>query len=265
MPQGASLRALGVLEGVEQSMCDVLGVNELPCSVARRFFLLAVARVQVHSPEAVDTSQANLPGLSAMSSKAELKIRALVLDFDSTISTPQYIERLQEWAVADKVQIFQALTTDEHIENLGGQKRIDALKALLLELSEAGVTLFIISIGYRVALMPQLETAGLLRFFADNRVYGQDSPELRQLGFVKGRLIERIMNHHGWGRDDVLFVDDSTEHIESASTVCKTLLVPPEAKKDIGGMRQVEFDAIRAHAFGEGPATTLTTAVIASR
>jgi|EP00900_Chrysochromulina_parva_P002010 phosphoglycolate phosphatase-like HAD superfamily hydrolase len=197
-----------------------------------------------------------------MSDRAELKIRALVLDFDSTISTPRYIERLQEWAVADKVQIFEALTPDEHIENLGGQERIDALKALLLELSEAGVTLFIISIGYRVALMPQLETAGLLRFFADNRVYGQDSPELRQLGFVKGRLIERIMNHHGWGRDDVLFVDDSMEHIDRASTVCKTLLVPPEAKKAIGGMRQVEFDAIRTHAFGEGPETAITTAVI---
>ena len=173
--------------------------------------------------------------------RTELKIRALVLDFDSTISTPRYIERLQEWAVADKAQIFEALTPDEHIENLGGQERIDALKALLLELSEAGVTLFIISIGYRVALMPQLETAGLLRFFADNRVYGQDSPELRQLGFVKGRLME---------------------HIDRASTVCKTLLVPPEAKKAIGGMRQVEFDAIRAHAFGEGPETAITTAVI---
>jgi thiamine transport system substrate-binding protein len=27
-------------------------------------------------------------------------------------------------------------------------------------------------------------------------------------------------------------------------------------------MRQVEFDAIRAHAFGEGPETAITTAVI---
>ena len=186
-----------------------------------------------------------------MAGRPTPKLKALVLDFDSTISTPQYIQRLQEWAVADKVHIFQQLRPDEHIANLGGRERIDALKALLIELSEAGVTLFIVSIGFRVALMPQLETAGLLRFFADNRIYGQDSPELRQLGFVKGRLIEQIMNKHGWAHGDVLFVDDSMDHIEKASSVCTTLHVPHEAKKTVGGMRtDVELPAIRAAALG---------------
>lgn len=185
-----------------------------------------------------------------MAAKKELKIKALVLDFDSTISTPTWIARLNEWAVADKVHIFQQLSPEEHIANLGGRERIETLKALLIELSEAGITLFIVSIGFRTALMPQLETAGLLRFFADNRVYGQDSPELRQRQFVKGALIEQIKNQHGWAFDDVLFVDDSKEHIEAAAKVCKTLLVPPEAKKAVGGMSATEFAAIRQHAFG---------------
>ena len=175
-----------------------------------------------------------------------MPVKALVLDFDSTISTPQYLVRLHQWAVADKVSVFRSMTADEQCANLGGTERIAALRSLLSQLHEAGVVLHIISIGHRAAFMPHLQNAGLLNFFADQRVFGQDSHELQQVGFVKARLIHNLMTASGWSHDDVLFVDDSKEHIERASGVCKTLLVSAESKTTIGGMAEAEFNSIRS-------------------
>ena len=50
-------------------------------------------------------------------------LRALFLDFDSTISTPTYLERFKKWAVADDVALLHAMTTDERINNFGGASR----------------------------------------------------------------------------------------------------------------------------------------------
>jgi len=48
----------------------------------------------------------------------------------------------------------------------------------------------------------------------------------------------------GWASGDVLFVDDSAEHIEKASGVCRTLHVYiPVAGK--GGMKAAELTEIR--------------------
>ena len=97
-----------------------------------------------------------------------------------------------------------------------------------------------------------------------SQLYGQDSPELRAVGFVKGKLIAQIMQARGerptplqrpqltygseqplvrvagWSHDDVLFVDDSMDHIEKARSVCLTLHVP-----DRGGMKEAELAEIR--------------------
>lgn len=107
-----------------------------------------------------------------------MAIKALVLDFDSTISTPIYLHRTKQWAVADNVALFQDMDTAEMTANLGGAQRIAALQALLTDLKNADVALHIISIGYRAAFVPHLHQLGLLRFFSDECVYGQDSPEL---------------------------------------------------------------------------------------
>lgn len=149
------------------------------------------------------------------------------------------------WAVADNVSLFASMTPEEIVANLGGADRVAALTKLLEGLSVAGVQLFIVSIGYRQAFIPHLQTAGLLRFFPDEQVFGQDSPPLRSLGFVKGRLIAQIMAERGWGRDDVLFVDDTKDHIDRAADVCRTLLVSQASKRTVGGMAAAEFEAIR--------------------
>ena len=189
-------------------------------------------------------------------------LKALVLDFDSTISTPTYVKRAGCWAVADNVALFQSMSKAEIVQNFGGAARIATLSALLEACLDAGVRLHIVSIGYRTALMPHLAAAGLGRFFDDGRIFGQDSPRLKQVGFVKGRLIKQLMAAEGWQHGDVLFVDDSNEHIERASSVCQTLLVSPASKSSVGGMADVELNAIRQLA-GLPPAAAAAATVAA--
>jgi hypothetical protein len=38
----------------------------------------------------------------------ELPVRCVILDFDSTISAPQYLERFGKWAIADKAEILKS-------------------------------------------------------------------------------------------------------------------------------------------------------------
>lgn len=181
-----------------------------------------------------------------------LVLKALVLDFDSTISTPTFLTRVDSWAVADNQPLFASMSNEEILANFGGPRRIAKLAALLEALQAAGVRLHIISIGFRAAFVPHLQKVGLLRFFKVADIYGQDSPELRGVSFVKGKLIATLMasaESGAWCFDDVLFVDDSQEHIDKAARVCKTLLVPGG-----GGMTDTEFEAIRSLAElpGEG-------------
>lgn len=65
----------------------------------------------------------------------------------------------------------------------------------------------------------------------------------RKVGFVKARLIEKLMAASSWAAADVLFVDDSHDHITHASSVCRTLWVTSKP-----GMQEPEFNAIRTAA-----------------
>jgi len=170
-------------------------------------------------------------------------IKALYLDFDSTISTPTFLQRANIWCVADNLKLFQSMSEPEIVANFGGPARIATLKALFTALQAAGVRLHIISIGMKAAIVPHLKTVGLLDFFTEERIWGQDCPELRSLGFVKGRLITQLMSTQGWTAEEALFVDDSKEHIEKAAPVCRTLLV--ESKATLGGMGPPEFEFVR--------------------
>ena len=171
------------------------------------------------------------------------KLRAVFFDFDSTISTPTYLERVQQWAVADKLDLFTSMTSAQRIANFGGAERIRQLDSLFGELKGASISLFIVSIGHKRAILPHLETAGLLRHFDAADVYGQDCDELRSRQFVKGALIKDLMAARGWSKDEALFVDDSIEHIKGAAEVCRTLHLP-----DRGGMKAEHFEAVRRHA-----------------
>jgi hypothetical protein len=44
---------------------------------------------------------------SCESRAQELPVRCVILDFDSTISAPQYLERFGKWAIADKAEILE--------------------------------------------------------------------------------------------------------------------------------------------------------------
>jgi len=198
-------------------------------------------------------------------------IKALFLDFDSTMSTPIFVERVRKWAVADNVALFRSMTAEERLANLGGPERVATLRQLLLELVVAGVTLHVISIGYGTAFGPHLQELGLMARDASSaatpataaaaiaagsgataatvcpicpsRVFGQDSHELRAVKFVKGVLIGQLMAASGWSLADALFVDDSQEHVDRAATVCRTLHIAHRR-----GMQKAEFGAIRAAA-----------------
>ena len=184
--------------------------------------------------------------VASMASSAPARLKAVVFDFDSTLSTPLWIERAGAWAVADNLELFQIMSEAEQRANLGGDARIAQLAALLEALQSAGVQLYIVSIGMRAAFAPHLQAVGLLRFFDEGCVFGQDTADLRRVGFVKARLIGQIMAARGWAFDDVLFVDDSSEHIERAAQTCHTLLVSPASKSSVGGMGDVELGAVRA-------------------
>mmetsp|Transcript_7762 Transcript_7762/g.32117 ORF Transcript_7762/g.32117 Transcript_7762/m.32117 type:complete len:166 (-) Transcript_7762:275-772(-) len=149
--------------------------------------------------------------------------RVVVLDFDSTLTAPIFLERARAWAIADKPELLATMGPEELVANFGGAARIAALDALLGALRE----LCIVSIGYKRAIVPQLRGVGLLRHFDAARIFGQDSRELRSVGYVKADLIAALAAEHGWAPADILFVDDSEEHVDAARArgVCATFLV----------------------------------------
>ena len=63
-----------------------------------------------------------------------MAIKALVLDFDSTISTPTFLERANQWAVADNVPLFDSMSAEERVANFGGKARIEQLASCLGDL-----------------------------------------------------------------------------------------------------------------------------------
>ena len=154
--------------------------------------------------------------------------RVLVFDFDGTITSPIYLERLKTWVVADKVKVFAALTRDEIIANLGGEARVEALRALFADLrSDERTALFVCSLGYKTAIVPNLTAADLLSAFGAERVFGQDSPELARREFKKADFIRDLVCGMDLPASAILFIDDSAQHVEyaRATKTCDTLHV----------------------------------------
>jgi len=173
--------------------------------------------------------------------------RGVFFDFDSTMTTPIKLPRFHRHAIADSPEIFSAMTPQEILANFGGRQRLQRLGRLLQALTEAGCELFIVSIGFRDScILPHLHATGLAQYFHTENVYGQDSRELQDRGFVKGRLIADIMADpkRGWAPQDALFVDDSVRHVESAAENCEVIRVQGN------GLSVLELDAIEAVARG---------------
>ena len=89
------------------------------------------------------------PGLRVVSEA----LRCVVFDFDSTLSTPQYLERFGCWAIADKAIVCAEMTEAEIWANLGGRDRVALLKRTLATLRADGVALYVASLGFGAAIV----------------------------------------------------------------------------------------------------------------
>lgn len=153
------------------------------------------------------------PALSPPMEDEEDRPRCCILDFDGTLSTPKYVDRLGNWAVCDKEVLIASLSDEEVWENGGGMERVDLLRRMLETLQAQGCALYIVSLGFTAAIRRHLDVWGLSPFFPPSHVFGQDSQLLMERDFVKAPLIEHLMIRRGWAFDDVLFVDDSQKNI----------------------------------------------------
>eukprot|EP00756_Hemistasia_phaeocysticola_P052928 Hpha_TRINITY_DN28260_c0_g1::TRINITY_DN28260_c0_g1_i1::g.116762::m.116762 len=161
------------------------------------------------------------------------KIKAFFFDFDSTISVAVRTKTSGgRHAVADRKEVFRLMNREEIVANFGGDARLQTLHTLFSVLQASGALLFIISIGYRSAFEPHLIEVGLRQYFGEDtesetRVHGQDSRDLQGVRFRKARLIQKFMEKRGWNPSEVVFIDDSAEHIDLAckERTCRTLHV----------------------------------------
>eukprot|EP01065_Artemidia_motanka_P045794 TRINITY_DN6800_c0_g1_i1.p1 TRINITY_DN6800_c0_g1~~TRINITY_DN6800_c0_g1_i1.p1 ORF type:complete len:239 (+),score=58.67 TRINITY_DN6800_c0_g1_i1:47-718(+) len=157
-------------------------------------------------------------------------VKAVFIDFDSTISVAAKVDGGRRHAVADNREVFARMTQEEIVANFGGEQRLQLLRQWLSDLRDAGVARYIISIGFRCAFQPHLELCGLLQYFPDGGdgfIFGQDSPELRRTRYKKAPLIAEIMARKGWHPNEAIFMDDSSGHIELCQEmrVCRCLHV----------------------------------------
>lgn len=158
------------------------------------------------------------------------RLRCVVFDFDSTLSTPQYLERLGHWAIADKPMVIGSMTEAELWANFGGPDRVDALRAMLATLRFAGLHLAVCSLGFTECIHRHLDLLGLGAFFDRRDVIGQDSPPLIDADHVKAVFIENLAARSGYRPEHVLFVDDSAKSIDIADRrgSCQTMRVTKE-------------------------------------
>jgi len=173
-------------------------------------------------------------------------LSAVFFDFDSTLSIPQWLGRFDDFAVADRLDMMLVLNEEEIHANFGGKARIDRLSEMFRCLQQSGAVIFIVSLGFTEVIGYHLKVAGLSSFFPPDRIYGQDSQELRAVQHQKAKLIESLMQMHGWRPARALFVDDSKKHIDLCSErqTCSYLLVQDH------GLSEEEMQAIE-HAAGK--------------
>eukprot|EP00929_Paragymnodinium_shiwhaense_P119077 TRINITY_DN90962_c0_g1_i1.p1 TRINITY_DN90962_c0_g1~~TRINITY_DN90962_c0_g1_i1.p1 ORF type:complete len:471 (-),score=72.53 TRINITY_DN90962_c0_g1_i1:97-1509(-) len=200
--------------------------------------------VQASNQSLASDLAVSVAGSAASGSGPVLAHAAVFFDFDSTLSTPRYLERAKDYALADRPQLCASLTRPEVLSNFGGSGRVARLHALLQRLSARGVALFVVAKGYTEAIRHQLGTVGLGRFFPNGHIFGQDSEDLIQAQHHKAVLIQRLMGLNSWPEDCVLFVDDDENHVNLCREMgaCRTLLVRGE------GISLEEMERIEATA-----------------
>lgn len=161
-------------------------------------------------------------------------------DFDGTLSTPQFVQRANDYAVCDRVELCCSLSEAEVVANFGGPARVEDVTEMFSRLEENGVTLFIISLGFTRAILHHLSSLGLSRFFRRERIFGQESERMLQVRHKKASLIQLLLLEHGWKKSQALFVDDDNRHLEHCKELgaCNFLQVRGQ------GLSKAEMDMI---------------------
>jgi len=177
-----------------------------------------------------------------------MRKRGVFFDFDSTITAPVRLSRFPKLPLADRPEIFGAMTNEEIVTNFGGRRRLERLAAMFSFFRESGCELFIVSIGFRdLCIIPHLRAVGLGPFFPLQNIFGQDSEELASRKLVKAQLIAEIMAQRGWAGTDALFVDDSAKHVGGATGLLDVVQVSGR------GLSVNEMDAVMAIAENGAP------------
>jgi hypothetical protein len=188
-------------------------------------------------------------------------IKLLILDFDLTMTTTTYPINKRGVAkrdvTADKTKLFtQGMSKQNHVDNFGGEERVERMKELFDELIANGTELRILSYGTKEAIVHALEEVGLADYFTEkdeelgNLVFGTDVPPLNdppaegedpdkvvdKLGVVAQWLDELDLNG-----DEVLFLDDDIANIRT----------PIELGSDDRGVAQILYPGhARLHPYG---------------
>lgn len=155
-------------------------------------------------------------GIFMLKTKPFLKL--VVFDFDKTLTTRHLYHIIHNY-----IKDVGYLSQRELIDIFGGQKRIDALNNMLLNLKENGSELYIMSFGvvsymkkalHRVGISPDIFT----------HIYGQDT-----FGGIynKSEKILQLKREKKISGNNILFVDDDKQNIDQAVKVCKTILLVP--------------------------------------
>lgn len=212
--------------------------------------------------------------------------RLAVFDFDLTLSTVHLFHALAgtspsplgtaPYAKGERGQLARLaeLEASGHARNqggfgqavLGGPERVSQLRALLHELTTAGVECVVCTRGLIGPVKKCLELSGLLQYLSDvwgnigdiNGVTEYDqsvqlwqlgadigllgSPEMSMETFSrsKQKVIAHIMQERGLGFSDVIFIDDTAEEINQVAGTCLTMQVKSQC-----GMGQPEFELLR--------------------
>ena len=162
-------------------------------------------------------------------------IKMLILDFDLTMTTTTYPINKRGVAkrdvTADKTKLFtEGMSKQNHMDNFGGEERVERMKELFDVLIDNGTELRILSYGTKEAIVHALEEVGLADYFTEkdeelgNLVFGTDVPPLNDPpaeGEDPDKVVDKLgvvaqwMDELDLNGDEVLFLDDDIANIRT--------------------------------------------------
>eukprot|EP00746_Dinoflagellata_sp_MGD_P135127 gnl/MRDRNA2_/MRDRNA2_69048_c0_seq1.p1 gnl/MRDRNA2_/MRDRNA2_69048_c0~~gnl/MRDRNA2_/MRDRNA2_69048_c0_seq1.p1 ORF type:complete len:217 (+),score=43.03 gnl/MRDRNA2_/MRDRNA2_69048_c0_seq1:47-697(+) len=158
----------------------------------------------------------------SMTSAASVALRALILDFDATLTVRDEIARFRVFPGfsmdADEFPSPDVQWLQEH--GFGGNERLEALQQMFQIAEDQGVTLYVLSFADKDLIEKCLELLGTGRFF-ENRVFGWR--EMGGANAMKASFIRQLAEAQKWQDGEVLFVDDQLRNLQNTEPLCRRL------------------------------------------